>query len=164
MLDEWGKTLRVTDRIEAYKKFSAALEKYRIAENINPNLAVLHFNKAEAMEDISTGSERADEAIAGYTRALQLQPALVEAHSAIARVLISRSSDRKSLEQARYHYNQAIEVITKTIEQYGIRKSRTNDAHALKRLDEWTGLRLKEKTDLEAKISQLNGQIADSGG
>lgn len=160
-LDEWGKTLRDTDKIEAYKKFSAALEKYRIAENINPNVALIHFNKAEALDDVSTGSERADEAIAEYIKALQLQPALVEAHAAIARLLIKRSgSDRKSLEEARDHYNQAIELTTKTIEQYGIRKSRTTDAHALKMLDKWRGLRLKEKADLEDEVSKLNSQLA----
>lgn len=159
-LDEWGKTLRDTDKIEAYKKFSAALEKYRIAENINPNLALVHFNKAEALEDISTGSERADEAIAGYTKALQLQPALVEAHRAIARVLTNRSSDRKSLEEARDHYNQAIELINKTVEQYGIRKSRTTDPHALKTLDRWTGLMLEEKVDLQDRVSKLTSQLA----
>jgi tetratricopeptide (TPR) repeat protein len=162
-LDEWGKTLRATDKIEAYKKFSAALEKYRIGENINPNLALIHFNKAEALDDLSTGSERADEAIAEYLKALQLQPVLVEAHVAIARLLIKRSgSDQKSLEEARDHYNQAIELITKTIEQYGTRKSRTTDAHALKVLDKWTGLRLKEKADLEVEVSKLNSQLASA--
>jgi tetratricopeptide (TPR) repeat protein len=113
------------------------------------------------LDDLSTGSERADEAIAEYLKALQLQPVLVEAHAAIAKLLIKRSgSDRKSLEEARDHYNQAIELTTKTIEQYGTRKSRTTDAHALKVLDKWTGLRLKEKADLEVEVSKLNSQLA----
>lgn len=160
VLDEWGKTLRDTNKIEAYKKFSAALEKYRIAENINPNVALIHFNKAEALDDVSTGSERADEAIAEYMKALQLQPALVEAHEAIAKLLIKRGSDRTSLERARDYYNQAIELTTKTIDQYGIRKSRTTDAHALKMLEKWTGDRLKEKAEFEVEVNKLNTQLA----
>lgn len=163
-LDEWGKTLRETNKIEAYKKFSAALEKYRIGENINPDLALLHFNKAEALEDISSGSERAEEALAGYSKALQLQPNLVEAHMAIARVLIDRSgSDRKSLEDARDHYKQAIELLNKTVEQYGVRKLRTNDTHALKTLDRWKGRMLDEKAGLEIKVKELDIQLGGTG-
>ena len=159
-LDEWARTLRDTDKIEAYKKFSAALEKYRLAENIDPNNMVVHFNKAEVLEYISTGSERADEAIAGYTKALELQPALPEAHEAIAKALIKRSSDRKSLERARDHYNQAIDVINKTVEQYGIRKSRTTDTHALKLLDIWTRIMLAEKDKFQNEVSKLESQLA----
>jgi tetratricopeptide (TPR) repeat protein len=124
---------------------------------------VVQFNKAETLEDLSIGSERADEALAGYTKALELQPALVDAHIAIAKLLIKRSgSDRKSLEEAREHYNQAIEVTTRTIEQYGIRKSRTSDAHALKMLDIWTEQRREEKANLDKEVSKLNGLLASA--
>jgi tetratricopeptide (TPR) repeat protein len=161
-LDEWGKTLRDTDKLEAYKKFSAALEKYRIAESINPDVALIHFNKAEALDDISNGPERADEAIAEYMKALQLQPGLMEAHIAIARLLIKRSvSNQKSLEEASTHYKQAIAVTSKTIEQYGIRKSRTTDSHARNKLDEWTKIRLQQKADFEAELNKLNSRLAD---
>jgi tetratricopeptide (TPR) repeat protein len=162
-LDEWGKTLRDTDKLEAYKKFSAALEKYRIAETINPEVALIHFNKAETLDDLSNGSERADEAIAEYTKALQLQPVLVEAHIAIARLLIKRSgSDQKAVADALTHYNQAIDLTSKTIEQYRIRKSRTTDTHALKLLDEWTALRLKEQANIQDEVNSLNSQSRPS--
>jgi len=159
-LDEWGKSLLATDRIEGYKKLAAALEKYRIAGNINPDLPLVHYNRAELLEYISPGSEQADESIAGYKKALQLQPALAEAHEAIAKVLLKRGSDRKSLEEARDQYNQAIDVIDKTVEQYGIRKSRTTDSHARNTLDRWTGRMLGKRSELQKEVTALNSQLA----
>jgi tetratricopeptide (TPR) repeat protein len=162
-LDVWGKALRGTNKIEAYKKFSAALEKYRIAENINPNVALVHFNKADILEDLSSGSDRAEEAIAEYTKALELQPGLIEAHVAIARVLMKRSgSDPESLQKARDRYKQAIDLTTQTIEQYKVRKSRTTDVHAIKMLDIWTKAGETARARLVEELRQVDSQPTDT--
>src|SRR5205807_9086675 len=102
-LDEWGRTLQTASRVEAYEKFAEALEKYRRAEALNPKLALIHFDKANALSD---GSERkvlngTDEAISEYKKVLELEPTLAYAHIGIAELLIDRQdSQQKDIEEA----------------------------------------------------------------
>ncbi|MDX6446892.1 MAG: hypothetical protein QOH71_3966 [Blastocatellia bacterium] len=154
-LDSWARKIRPTDEVGAFRKLSEALDKYRIAEALNPNLAVIHFNKARTLDYLG----RADAAIEEYTKALQLEPGLALAQVGLAEVLIDRNSERKDIDDALAHLNEAIRVTTQTIEQYKYRKTKTTDQHAQEVLDRWIKKREGDKRDFEGEAVKASSLL-----
>lgn len=63
-------------------RFAEALELYDRAVTHCPDSALLHFNRAVALEDL----QRLNEAIASYERCLELDPKLADAHFNLGRL------------------------------------------------------------------------------
>ena len=141
VLDQSGEQIEARDKIAANQKFSEALERYRIAETLNPKLLLAHYNRARTLGALQSY----DAAIAEYEKALELEPSFVLAHVGLAIVLYERNAQSTDLQEALNHLNQAMSFTDQTIQQYQERKGRTTDAHARTKLDEWTGNRKDNK-------------------
>lgn len=148
-LDYQGSQLESTDKIAAFKKFSEALSKYRIASTMNPDLLAPHINRAEILVELGS----LDVAIEEYKRALELEPSFVMAHRGLANMLLKRNQPSDS-EEALKHLKQAVEFTDQVIQQYKERKTRTPDEHAQRILDQWTSDRLGEKAAIEKAIKE----------
>jgi tetratricopeptide (TPR) repeat protein len=148
-LSTQGSQAESTDKISAYEKFSDALEKYRIAAAMNPDLLAVHINRAEILAELGSYDVAIDE----FNRAITLEPSFVMAHRDLAQTLLKRNQPSDS-EEALKHLKQAIESTDQVIQQYQERKTRTPDEHAQKILDQWTSDRLKEKAALEKAVQK----------
>ena len=154
-LAEQGKQLKSSDQVAAYRKYSEALEKYRVAASINPDRLVSHINRAEILAELKTY----EPAIAEFNRALELEPSFVMGHVALAQTLLERNSQPSDQQEALNHLNQALKFTDLVIEQYKVRKSRTPEKHAQNTLDEWTVNREKDKVEIEKMIQAASKNL-----
>lgn len=151
----WGKQLQSTDRLAAYQKFSEALEKYRIAEAIAPQVGFLHFNEAETLAALGNSAAAVNE----YQKAIDLDPQDVDAHANLAKLLLERfGSSPNNMQRVLANFNAAIDITTKTIEQLSDRKKRTQDIHAKKILNEWIMVRESDRKGFEESVDQISNK------
>jgi Tfp pilus assembly protein PilF len=157
-LDEWGRELEGTNKAAAFEKYSEALDKYGRAEALNPQVALIHYDKANALGD--SGLNRIDDAIKEYTKAIELEPNLAYAHVGIAQLLVDRpNAQRKDLEEAANHLIAAITLTDQTIKQYELRKTKADD-HAQKILDRWTEQRKQEMTEFQRLLKVIQSRLS----
>lgn len=156
-----GEQVKSTDKIVAYKKFSEGLERYRIAEALNPNLLAAHFFRADTLAELESNDAAIDE----YKRAIELEPSFVEAHKNLAQVLLKRNTQPTDQQEALNHLNLAVSFTNRVIQQYKERRAKTPETHAQSILDQWTVAREKDKAELEKMIAGVtNGPETTRGG
>jgi len=152
----WGEQLQGKDKLAAYEKFSEALDRFRIAEALNPNIAYRHLNNGNALADLGN----VDGAISEYQKAIELEPDFIEAHQNIAGLLAKRQdTERKDLEGSLAHLTEAIRLTNRTIEQFNDRKTKTPDTHAQKILDQWIKDRVKDRTDSKDGVVKVTKML-----
>ena len=157
-LDEWGRALENTQKVEAYQKYAESLEKYRLADSINPNRALIHFNKANALADYSVNDT--DDAIREYVRALELDPTLYWAHVGIAVLLANRpNASWRDFEEASTHLEKAIALESQMVKQYEVRKIAA-DTHARNMLDDWTERRNDQICQFQRMLESAHNKQA----
>jgi tetratricopeptide (TPR) repeat protein len=147
----WGGQLQDTNKLEAYKKFSEALDKFRVAEAIKADVVDLHFNRGMTLAALGN----VDAAIEEYQAAIKLEPDLLVAHENLAELLYRKKDFEGSLLQLQH----SLRIIKQIIEQFETRASRTTDDHAQKLLRQWAEDKKKEKIKLDDYALQLKQEM-----
>jgi len=153
-----GTQLKSRDQVAAYQKFSEALELYRIAIAVNPDRLASHINRAELF--IELGSY--EPAIEEFNLALKLEPSFVMAHRELAETLLKRNSQPTDRVEALNHLRQAVKFTDDTIQQYQVRRARTDEEFARQKIDGWTKTRRDEKAELEKLIQTATRNASSS--
>jgi tetratricopeptide (TPR) repeat protein len=153
-----GADLKSRDPVAANQKFSDALEKYRIAIAVNPDRLASHINRAELF--IELGSYEA--AIEEFKLALKLEPSFVMGHKEFAETLLKRDSQPSDRVEALNHLYQAVKFTDDIIQQYQVRRARTDEEFARQKIDGWTKTRRDEKAELEKLINTATRNVSVS--
>lgn len=160
VLDAWGRSLQDNRKVEAYQKFAEALEKYRVAEGLEPKSALIHFDKATALADLN----RFDDALNELRKAVGLKRDFLQAHDAIARILLYRDTFHQSeFEEVIAHLNEAIRLSRQISAQYDERITKTSDLHAQKKLKLWSSAEATLIQNYEGLREQAKARLAGAG-
>lgn len=88
--------------LDAQRKFEEAIASYRMAADLQPRQADIHFNLGIALGNL----DRTEEAISSYNKAIALQPGFFEAYGNLGTLLQKQGK----LEQAVSNYRKALAI------------------------------------------------------